>query len=268
MKRSLVVTVGLFVCPLVWAGSDFITLPGGAITSILNYEELNATGNSTSSEAGKRTVAPFSLMRAPVTNADYLAFVSKNPSWQRGSVVPIFAEAGYLAHWRSDLDLGPSALASQPVVNVSWFAASAYCESISARLPDWSEWEYAAAADATRTDARADPQWRAHILSWYAKPSNAPLAEVAKAAPNVYGLHDLHGLVWEWPQDFASMMVSSDSRTQSENDRLKFCGAGAISMNDRENYAVLMRIAMLSALQANNVTANLGFRCAKSSAAK
>jgi hypothetical protein len=34
-------------------------------------------------------------------------------------------------------------------------------------------------------------------------------------------------------------------------------------MDDRENYAVLMRVAMLSSLQAVNSTSNLGFRCAK-----
>jgi sulfatase modifying factor 1 len=36
-----------------------------------------------------------------------------------------------------------------------------------------------------------------------------------------------------------------------------------LSMNDRENYAVLMRVAMLSSLEARDTTANLGFRCAK-----
>jgi sulfatase modifying factor 1 len=60
------------------------------------------------------------------------------------------------------------------------------------------------------------------------------------------------------------MLVSGDSREQKAQDRLKFCGAGAIGMDDRENYAVLMRVAMLSALEADDVTANLGFRCAVS----
>jgi len=35
-------------------------------------------------------------------------------------------------------------------------------------------------------------------------------------------------------------------------------------MDDRENYAVLMRVAMLSSLEAANTTRNLGFRCARS----
>src|SRR3546814_3290704 len=59
-----------------------------------------------------------------------------------------------ISDWSSDVC--SSDLARQPVVNVSWFAASAYCEAQDARLPTWSEWEYAAAADETRTDARKD----------------------------------------------------------------------------------------------------------------
>ena len=39
--------------------------------------------------------------------------------------------------------------------------------------------------------------------------------------------------------------------------------SGPIAMDDRENYAVLMRIAMLSSLAADNVTSSLGFRCAR-----
>src|SRR3546814_3916971 len=80
---------------------------------------------------------------------------------------------------------------------------------------------------------------------------------------SAWGVQDLHGLVWEWTDDFSSLLVSSDNRVQGDADDLKFCGAGALSMDDRENYAVLMRVAMLSSLDAGNTTANLGFRCAR-----
>src|SRR5262249_35644045 len=153
---------------------------------------------------------------------------------------------------------------AQPVVNVSWFAANAYCEAQGARLPTWSEWEYAAASDATRRDARDDPQWRESILSWYAKPSNAPLDAVGKRPANVYGVQDLHGLRWLVVDDSAWTRVSGGRREQQGADLQKFCGACAISLDDRENYAVLMRVALLSSLEAVNGTSNLGFRCAKS----
>ncbi len=78
-------------------------------------------------------------------------------------------------------------------------------------------------------------------------------------------MRDVHGLVWEWTDDFSSLLVSGDNRNQGDADKAKFCGAGALSMDDRENYAVLMRVAMLSSLEGSDATANLGFRCARSS---
>ena len=159
--------------------------------------------------------------------------------------------------------LGPGAQPQQPVVNVSWFAADAYCGSQGARLPSWNEWEYAAAADESRKDARKDPVWRERILAWYSRPSKAALPRVGLQAANAYGVRDLHGLVWEWTEDYSALLVDADNRKQGDADKAKFCGAGALSMDDRENCAVLMRVAMLSALEASSTTANLGFRCAK-----
>ncbi len=234
------------------AADDFVRLPGGEFRSTLKYED---TG-------GKVNLPPFLLMKKPVTNAEFLAFVQAHPQWQRGQVSPVFAESRYLQHWAGPLELGGGAKPAQPVVNVSWFAASAFCEAQGTRLPTWNEWEYTAAADATRRDARSDPAWREAILGWYARPSNQALTNVGQSLPNAYGIYDLNDLVWEWVDDFSGMLVSGDSRNQQDPDRLKFCGAGALAVDDRDNYAVLMRVAMLSSLEADDTTSNLGFRCA------
>ena len=92
------------------------------------------------------------------------------------------------------------------------------------------------------------------------RPARCP--ELGRTPPNVHGVRDLHGLVWEWVEDYSGLMVSSDSRDQGDPDRVKFCGAGALSTETRDEYAVLMRIALLSSLEANYTTANLGVRCA------
>ena len=233
-------------------GRDWVTLPAGRYASALAYEDLK----------GEVAVDAFQLHRTPVTNGQFLAFVRANPDWRRGSVPALFAEARYLQHWAGPTDLGEASPA-QPVVNVSWFAAQAYCEAQGARLPTWSEWEYAAAADETRRDARSDPAWRERILAWYSVPSNRPLPAVGAGPANVYGAHDLHGVAWEWVLDWSAMLVSSDSREQGDPDSMRFCGAGALSMSDRDNYAILMRVAMLSSLEGNDTTGNLGFRCAR-----
>jgi len=253
MRRWL---LALALIPVVGLAADagYVRLPGGKFRSALKYED---TG-------GRVTVAPFLLMQRPVTNGEFQAFVATHPEWQRDHVARVFAEPSYLQHWSGSIELGSLTKTSQPVVNVSWFAAEAYCEAQGARLPTWNEWEYVAAADRTRRDARGDAAWRENILSWYSRPSNRPLDPVGKSPANVYGVQDIHTLVWEWVEDYSSLLVSGDSRTQKDPDRLKFCGAGAITMDDRENYAVLMRVAMLSSLDAVNSTSNLGFRCAKS----
>jgi len=251
--RAACLALALLATPALADGGGWARLPGGEFRSALRYED---TG-------GVIRVAPFELQRRPVTNADFLAFVKAHPDWQRGRVAPLFAEARYLKHWRSPVDPGPDVRPDQPVTNVSWFAAQAYCEAQGARLPTWIEWEYAAAADETRADARQDPAWRERILSWYSQPSNRALPAVGQGPADVHGLQDLHGLVWEWVEDYSAMLVSADNRDQGDPDKLRFCGAGALSMDDRENYAVLMRVAMLSALQAEDTTANLGFRCAR-----
>lgn len=177
----------------------------------------------------------------------------------------IFAEPRYLQGWAAADRLGDEVKPEQPVTEVSWFAAQAFCASEGARLPSWNEWEFAAAADATRADARSDPAWRAGILNWYAQPSTHAVAEVGGAA-NFYGVRNLHGLIWEWVDDFNALLVASDSRDQNDPDRLRFCGAGALNLRDRDNYAVLMRIALLSSLKGADTTGNLGFRCARDGA--
>jgi formylglycine-generating enzyme required for sulfatase activity len=209
------------------------------------------------------TTNAFRVRALPVTNGEFLEFVRAQPQWRRGQVPVLFADGGYLAKWEAPDRLGASVRPDQPVVQVSWFAADAFCRGEGGRLPTWHEWEQIAAADELRSDAREDPRWRERMLRWYSRPSTGVLPPVGKTPRNVYGVYDVHGVVWEWVDDFNSVMVATDSREQGDPDLQKFCGAGAVSMQDRENYAVLMHLALLSSLQAAYTTNNLGFRCVR-----
>lgn len=235
--------------------APYVEIPGGTFESVLPQGPV-AT-RSTPVE-----IRPFALRQVPVTVAEYLAFVQRHPEWQRGQAASVMADARYLLQWQAPLEPGPALDPVAPVTEVSWFAASAYCEEEGGRLPTWLEWEFAAAADATRADARRDPAWTRRILSWYEKPTNMSLAPVGGEA-NLWGARDLHGLVWEWVDDFNALFIAGDSRTQGDPDLMKFCGAGAINIIDRESYAVLMRIALLSSLNAADTTRALGFRCVR-----
>lgn len=206
-------------------------------------------------------VAAFEMDTVPVTNAQFAAFVAANPKWRRDRVSRLLADPQYLSHWQT-AQAPASAERNQPVTRVSWYAARAYCEARGARLPTWYEWEWVAAANETKADARSDPRWTQQILAWYSQPAGA-LPDVGSRSANVHGIRDLHGVVWEWVEDYNSLMVAGDNRQQSAADATRFCGPGALTMEQKEQYATLMRIAMLSSLRAEFTTATVGFRCVR-----
>lgn len=212
-------------------------------------------------------VRAFHMDRTPVTNQEFARFVAAHPQWRRDRVARVFADPSYLLQWSGATTPAPGT-GRQPVTRVSWFAASAYCEAQGARLPTWYEWELVGAASADLADARALPEWRQQILDWYARPASAPLPEVGRGPANVYGIQDVHGLVWEWVLDLGSMMVSADNREQGDPDSSRFCGSGALSMEEKENYAMLMRIATLSSMQASYTSSSMGFRCVTDAGAR
>jgi formylglycine-generating enzyme required for sulfatase activity len=237
--------------------ATYVPLPGGPFSSVLPQDADN--------KAAVIDIAPVAMRDAPVTIDEYRRFVVTHPEWRRGQAPKVFADDAYLGSWRDELTPSAAADPRAPVTEVSWFAARAYCETEGARLPTWLEWESAAAADATRPDARADPAWQQRILSWYEHPGDKPLAPVG-GSPDVHGVRDLHGLVWEWVDDWNALFIAGDSRTQGDPDKLKFCGAGALSILGRDSYAVLMRVAFLSSLNAADTARSLGFRCVRPAA--
>jgi formylglycine-generating enzyme required for sulfatase activity len=207
-------------------------------------------------------VAAFVLMTRPVTNGDFLDFVKRSPGHRRDRIARVFAEPRYLAHWAEPVVLGRDARPAQPVANVSWFAARAFCRAAGLRLPLAVEWELAAAASRTRRDGSKEAAHRQAILAWYGKPREA-LPDVPHGPANLYGVHDLHGVVWEWIEDFNEAVIASDTREQGESARDRFCGAGAaMARGDATDYAAFMRVAMRSSLEAHYTGAMLGFRCA------
>lgn len=113
-----------------------------------------------------------------------------------------------------------------PVVNVTWNDAAALARWLSReegrtyRLPTEAEWEYACRAGGrgryqhgddpaglTRVGNTFDEQASAHWPAWRdravpGRDGHAFTAPVGSYAPNAFGVHDLHGNVWEWVSDW------------------------------------------------------------------
>ena len=229
-----------------------ISIPGGITRPLYPGKD----------EPAEATVAAFLIEAHPVTNAQFLRFLWEQPHWRRSQVKRLFADKNYLQHWEGDLEY-PEGAGAAPITNVSWFAARAYAEWAGLRLPTLREWEYVAQASSTEAFGRDDPEYQQTILNWYAQPSPAVPAHVEQRDPNFFGVHDMHGLVWEWVDDFNSALVTGESRGDSGLERNLFCGSGSIGSADPKDYAAFMRFAFRSSLEGNYTVQNLGFRCAQ-----
>jgi formylglycine-generating enzyme len=214
------------------------------------------------SDAKEVPVKAFALDIYPVTNAEFLEFVRANPRWRRSQVKRLFADENYLKHWAGDLELGDAGM-NVPVTWVSWFSAKSFAAWAGKRLPTTAEWEFVAAASPTRPDGENDVEFRKQLAAWHASPSPERLPPVGTGRTNYFGLHDLHGLVWEWVADFNTAMVTGDARGDSGLERQLFCGSGSARAKDVSNYAAFMRFGFRSSLKADYTVHNLGFRCAK-----
>lgn len=251
MRKLALLMAGFFLISNASAQINQMALIEGG-----NYTPLYGVG-----EQSEASVGNFYLDKLPVTYADFEEFVRNHPKWQKSKVTKLFADSRYLSNWENDMK-APANLMDKPVTMVSWFAAKAYCECQGKRLPTVDEWEYAAMASTSKRDARSDSLYNVSILRSYEQPKTY-MKTVGNSEANYWGVQDMHGMVWEWTQDFNSIILTGESRNNGNTDAGLFCAAGAIGAKDMMNYAAFMRFAMRSSLKANFSLTTLGFRCAK-----
>ena len=145
------------------------------------------------------TVQPFFMGKYPVTQAQYQQVMSKNPSKFEG--------------------------VNCPVEQVSWDDAIEFCQRLSKqtrreyRLPSEAEWEYACRSRTTTpfnfgktiTTDLANYRGTNWEITEMVSPGNyadepkgqyrEETTAVGMFLPNLFGLYDMHGQVWEWCQD-------------------------------------------------------------------
>ena len=175
-------------------GSEMIYVPAGTLKMGSNEEDNEKPVHDMHVDA-------FYISKYEITNKQYKQFVDANPEWSKGRVDSKLVQDDYLEHWEGESY--PSDKADHPVVNVSWFAAKAYCQWASSgglhgRLPTEAEWEYACRAGSTGKYCFGNDESKLKDYAWYKDNSEGSTHPVGQKEPNEWGIHDMHGNVWEW----------------------------------------------------------------------
>jgi iron(II)-dependent oxidoreductase len=168
--------------------------------------------------------APFAIARAPVTQAEFAAFVNERGylrrefwdeagwNWRQteGALHPVYWRRQPGGEWlRRDFDRWLALEPHRPVLHVNWYEAQAFCRWASRRLPTEAELERAASAEAGPGGAPS----RKRRFPWGEGPPSAENANLdgyrlgcldVAACPSgdsPAGCRQMIGNVWEWTAD-------------------------------------------------------------------
>ena len=137
-----------------------------------------------------------------VTNQQYLEFVKAT-----GHRPALDDTCETDSCWEGNLWKGNSfsmLIRNQPVTQVDWYDAVAYCKWKGKRLPSEAEWEKAARGPSGNIYpwGKGTPKGRAtYNKKWKGIATMTNVGSYPRGV-SIYGLHDMAGNVWEWVDDW------------------------------------------------------------------
>ena len=154
------------------------------------------------------TLNAFLIDRTEVTAAQYAAFLNVYGNQNEGGVPWIDMADDENVLTQTGVGFQPlPGLETQPVIQVSWYGAAAYCTAVGRRLPTDAEWEKAARGTDGRRFPWGDTPIDCSLANFWNGNANGCVGlQVAvgsyPSGASPYGLLDMAGNVWEWAGDW------------------------------------------------------------------
>ena len=158
-------------------GMEFVWVPGGS------FYMGSKSGFEDQQPRHKVTIDGFWMGKYEVTQKQWVAIMGSNPSSYAGDL--------------------------NPVETVSWDDVQGYITALNSQggntflLPTEAQWEYACRAG-TATEYYWGDTANADEYAWYDDNSGNTTHPVGQKEPNLFGLYDMSGNVWEWVGDWYS----------------------------------------------------------------
>ena len=227
---------------------EMVSIPGGSF----RMGDMSGEGLSSEKPVHSVSVPAFRLGKYEVTFAQWDACV---------------ADGGCGGYRPDDAGWGRG---NRPVINVSWDNAQSFIDWLNSktggnfRLPTEAEWEYAARAVSTTKYS-----WGNDVIGQNRANCNyecgdrwGHTAPAGSFSANAWGLHDMHGNVWEWVQDCWNDSYAgapTDGRAWTQGD----CGRRVVRGSSWPNDAWYLRSAYRLWSSRSGHSHDLGFRLAQ-----
>ena len=220
-------------------GTVLVQIPSGTFQMGSNEREVEKPVHIV-------TVPSYFMARVPVTNTQFLRFVSATSytakrNWQE-----------FASKW------GEQA----PVVRVSWDDARAYCAWAGLRLPSETEWEYAARGPQSLIYPWGN-SWedgRCHSSVGGRLESAGGVAPVGSylSGASPFGCLDMAGNVWQWTSSWLEAYPGSTFSCNAYGHKCRVLRGGCWNGNEPTAFRAAARNGGISGDH------SYGFRCARS----
>ena len=185
-------------------GMELIEIPAGKFT--MGSPEGEKDRDKNEAQVSVTLTKSFWLGKTEVTQGQWKSVMGSEPWDRKGDV-------------KADKD--------NPATHVNWDDATEFCKTLTAterksgklkaneeyRLPTEAQWEYACRAGTTTAFSFGDDESKLGEYAWFGFAGNTRGEKYAHTVgmkkPNPWGLHDMHGNVFEWCSDWYGEKLSS-----------------------------------------------------------